>query len=128
VDSGRFGSWEKLSREYPQSGPPGISYFRGVREDGYQVNCLLYRDEEGRLIGFLNHFPSDIPLLEERGHGNVMVHPDHRREGIGRKLMLEFLRRGWEGNAQGYRTTPEGAALIRELYEELRPYHQPPET
>src|ERR1700722_12827312 len=54
-------SWESQAPQYPASGPPGISYFRGEVSDTLFVNCLLYRDENGELVGILNHYPTDMP-------------------------------------------------------------------
>jgi uncharacterized protein YndB with AHSA1/START domain len=91
-------SWEKQAAQYPRTGPPGISYFRSelLDESGKVllfVNCLLYRDETGELIGILNHYPTDIPPYEREGNENVWVRPDHRRQGIGTALVTEaFLR------------------------------------
>lgn len=126
IESDRMGQWENVAAEYPKFGPEGISYYRGVRADGYQVNCLLYRDGDGHLLGVLAHFPETIPNLERAGHGNMWVHPDHRREGVARELVLEFVRRGWHGEYKDFRVTPEGAALLREVYDELHKYRREP--
>jgi GNAT superfamily N-acetyltransferase len=118
--------WVRVAAEYPKIGPAGISYFRGVRKDGHQVNCLLYREEDGELTGVLTHHPTTIPNLERRGQGNLWVHPEHRRQGIARKLLLELVRRDWPTDHEQVRTTPEGAALLVGLIDELRP--DPPDV
>lgn len=82
-------SWESQAVQYPADGPPGISYFRGQLSDELHVDCLLYRDKNGELIGILNHYPSDIPPHERAGDENIWVHPGHRRQGVGSALLLE---------------------------------------
>ena len=88
-------SWGSQAAQYPRTGPPGISYFRGRVTDDYFVDCLLYRDENGELVGILNHYPEDFPPYERKGNQNIWVRPDRRRQGIGIQLGLESLRR-WE--------------------------------
>jgi len=88
-------SWESQAAQYSKTGPPGISYFRGHVTADYYVDCLLYRDEDGELVGILNHYPADYPPYEREGSGNIWVHPDRRRQGIGTELVLESMRR-WE--------------------------------
>lgn len=88
-------SWESQASQYPRTGAPGISYFRGEVTAGFHVDCLLYRDDDGELIGILNHYPTDFPPYERRGNVNIWVRPDRRRQGIGTQLSLESVRR-WE--------------------------------
>jgi uncharacterized protein YndB with AHSA1/START domain len=82
-------TWESQAAQYPPSGPPGISYVRGNVSDEVFVDCLLYRDETGELVGILNHYPVDLPPLEREGDQNIWVRPDRRRQGIGSALMTE---------------------------------------
>ena len=107
-------SWEHQAKQYAKEGPPGISYFKGVlpRFEGKHIDCLLFRDENGELLGILNHYPFHFAESEAPGDFNVWVHPDYWRQGIGKKLLDEGYRRynlNW--NQQTY--TPAGAALVR---------------
>jgi len=88
-------TWESQAAQYPRSGPPGISYFRGEVSDSYHVDCLLYRTENGELVGILNHYPADFPPYESEGNMNIWVHPAHRRKGIGTDLFEQAFMR-WE--------------------------------
>lgn len=124
IDATQMGSWENMAKEYPAFGPPGISYYRGMRPDGFQVNCLLYRGGDGQLIGILAHFPQTIPNLERAGRVNLWVSPEHRLEGIARQLVFEFVRRAWPFDYEDMRTTPEGAVAIRQIVEELSKYRR----
>jgi len=88
-------SWESQAAQYPRTGPPGISYFRAQVMPDYHVDCLLYRDENGELVGIFNHYPADFPPYEKEGNANIWVRPDRRRKGIANELYLEALTR-WE--------------------------------
>jgi GNAT superfamily N-acetyltransferase len=84
-------SWESQLAQYSRTGPPGISYFSGRVTDEIFVDCLLYRDEAGEIVGILNHYPTDLPPHERQGGRNIWVHPGRRRQGIGTALLLEAL-------------------------------------
>lgn len=120
IDPAFLFSWDSQFCQYPGTGPPGIAYFRGDIEPGVWVDCLLYRDPAGRLIGILNHYPMRIefgPLsenVEEPGNVNTWVHPDYQGLGVGRALH----RAAWERWAIDYtrqRYTPAGLAFVRRL-------------
>lgn len=98
--------------QYPQSGPDGISYFRGEINDQWYVDCLLYR-KDGELVGVLNHYPMDMGP-ERKGNVLVLVHPEHRREGIGRALWEEAKKR-WNVVASGQDQTPMGRDFLRSV-------------
>jgi uncharacterized protein YndB with AHSA1/START domain/GNAT superfamily N-acetyltransferase len=99
-------TWESQVGQYPLTGPPGISYFRGEVSDTLFVNCLLYRDETGELVGILNHYPTDMPPYQHEGSQNVWVHPDRRRQGIGSDLITEASLR-WPSEFMRGESTPE---------------------
>ena len=82
-------TWDSQAAQYPPTGPPGISYFCGGLSDNLFVDCLLYRDETGELVGILNQYPVDIPPFQRDGDKNIWVHPGRRRQGIGTALLLE---------------------------------------
>jgi uncharacterized protein YndB with AHSA1/START domain len=106
-------TWESQAAQYPPSGPPGISYFRGDLSEGLFVDCLLYRDETGELVGILNHYPTDFPPHEREGDENVWVRPDRRRQGVGSALITEaFLRWPPNQNAGDLKLTESGVQLL----------------
>ncbi len=113
-------SWESQAAQYPQTGPPGISYFRGQVTASYFVDCLLYRDEHGELIGIANHYPSDLPPYEREGNVNVWVHPQRRRQGIGTELALECVRRWQPHEPQETRYTGAGLKWVTAMSKKYR--------
>lgn len=123
-------SFESQARQYPKVGPPGLDYFAGeveiarlqhpsgayvpIRET---VDCLLYRNSRGAVIGILNHYPVDMPPYEQAGNVNIYVHPRRRRRGVGSTLLREARRRwGFDATQQSY--TEAGLALIRHVLEQ----------
>jgi len=100
--------------QYPQYGMPGISYFKGVISAKVWVNCLLFRDEHGILLGVLNHYPM-TSVWEEAGNVNVFIDPAHKRKGIGTALVAECIARWGQINTAQQRFTPEGAAWAERL-------------
>lgn len=89
-----FFSWESQASQYPLDGPPGvISYFAGDVGAAEPVDCLLWRDGGGVLVGILNHYPIDYPPLERAGNFLVFVREDQRLQGIGSALLDEARRR-----------------------------------
>ena|SRR5579872_1312459 len=111
VPADRLPTWESQAAQYPPTGPPGISYFRGQVTADYHVDCLLYRDENGELIGILNRYPADFPPYEREGSVNMWVRPDRRRQGIGRSLGLEAMSR-WEPHPERLKYTEAGARWV----------------
>jgi hypothetical protein len=115
VPADRMYTWESQVAQYPLTGPPGISYFRGNVTDETYVDCLLYRDETGELVGILNHYPSDFPPYERQGARNIWVHPGRRRHGIGTALWLEGLIRFGTGPDGDPKMTDVGLQFIKGL-------------
>jgi GNAT superfamily N-acetyltransferase len=114
-------TWESQAAQYPPSGPPGISYFCGKLSDELIVDCLLYRDETGELVGILNHYPADFPPYEREGDENIWVHPDRRRQGIGSALLLEArFRWGRRPDVDEPKLTESGVQFVRALEEKYR--------
>ncbi|GAB3952471.1 hypothetical protein GCM10029976_090730 [Kribbella albertanoniae] len=103
-------SWQGQAQQYPRTGDPGISYFRGDVPGhglGY-VDCLLYRNADGELVGILNHFPADMPPYEDKGNVTLLVRPDHQRQGIGSRLWAEAVER-YGVKFEGQSFTEDGA-------------------
>jgi len=104
--------WDQQVGQYPRKGPPGLSYFRGEMggPDDWYVDCLLWRDKKGKLLGVVNHYPVDMPPHELKGNINVMVDPAHQGEGIGKTLLKAAIKR-WDVNLDQQNWTPKGDRL-----------------
>lgn len=104
--------WDQQVSQYPRKGPPGLSYFRGEMggPDDWYVDCLLWRDKKGKLLGAVNHYPVDMPPHELKGNINVMVDPAHQGEGIGKTLLKAAVKR-WDVNLDQQNWTPKGDRL-----------------
>jgi uncharacterized protein YndB with AHSA1/START domain/ribosomal protein S18 acetylase RimI-like enzyme len=117
VPDERMFSWHSQAAQYAPTGPPGFSYVRGQVTDELFVDCLLYRDETGGLVGILNRYPTDFPPLEREGDQNIWVHPDHRRQGIGSALVSEAFSRwgrwGPVGDTGDLKLTQSGVQLVQ---------------
>lgn len=107
-------SFASQAWQYAQFGVPGVSYYRGWLDVRTYVNCLLFRDEHGLLIGVLNHYPIGRPL-EKAGNVNIFIHPAHKRQGIGTALVTECIKRWGPINFDQQRYTPEGSAFVQSL-------------
>lgn len=104
--------WASQAEQYPRTGPAGISYFAGEVGDGFPpVDCLLYRGDEGTLLGILNHYSVDYPPWEKAGNVNLWVYPYAFHRGIGTALLDEAMRR-WEIDLDQQRYTHAGAAFV----------------
>lgn len=96
--------------QYP-AGARGISYFRGDVNQECWVDCLLYRDAGGAVVGVFNYFSVDIPPYEQKGNFNILVASDWRRNGIATALLNEAVKR-WNISFVQQRCTPDGAAFL----------------
>jgi GNAT superfamily N-acetyltransferase len=104
----RMLGWETQVDQYPPKGAPGLSYFPGVTPLG-TIDCLLWRNEAGELVGIFNHYPFRTPEGQEPGTFNVWVKPGWQRRGIASRLANEALRR-WTIDLARQKYTAEGAA------------------
>jgi hypothetical protein len=109
-------SWNSQACQYPAEGPAGVSYFRGNVSEVLWVDCLLYRNEAGQLLGILNHYPLDWPPFEKAGNINIWVCPEHLQQGIGTALLTEAFRR-WPINLLQQRYTVAGLQFVRRFVE-----------
>ena len=100
--------WDSQARWYPERGEPGLSYFPGTTPLGV-IDCLLWRNEAGELVGILNHYPFRTPEGQEPGTFNIWVRPGWQRRGIATRLADEALRR-WPVDLTRQAYTAEGAA------------------
>jgi len=105
-------SWESQAVQYPPKGKAGIDYFKGVVDSRVYVDCLLYRNEEGDLIGILNHYPMDVPPFEIKGNFGIWIKPENQRQGIATKLLQEALNRYDDITIEQQKYTPEGLKFI----------------
>jgi GNAT superfamily N-acetyltransferase len=103
--------WANQVKQYPQNGPEGISYFKGEVRDKW-VDCLLYRNKAGKLIGVLNHYPFSFPPYESKGNINVMVDPKEQKKGIGKKLMAEAIKRWKDIDLYKQKWTSSGKHML----------------
>jgi RimJ/RimL family protein N-acetyltransferase len=87
-------SWEYQKKPFPLTGIPGINYFKGVlgADDDRWVNCLLRYNDNGELIGILNHYPFDFSEDDKKGDFTVLVKPDMRGKGIAKELIEEGMK------------------------------------
>jgi GNAT superfamily N-acetyltransferase len=107
--------WGHEACQYAHYGTPGIhlethAFMQSV------VDCLLYRDEAGLLIGILNHYNENNPY-EGPGAMNVWVKPENQRQGIA----TELLRRAnelWTLSNEHLKYTPDGDAWIESLVQQ----------
>lgn len=111
--------FETQRRQYPETGTPGLSYFRGEFPDRPRewVDCLLWRDDNGRLVGILNHYPVDMEL-EKKGNINIFIDPKAKRQGIASALVAEAIKR-YKVDLRKQRYSTEGAAFINEFVRRL---------
>lgn len=99
--------------QYATLGPAGFSHERHTltgRGPHAIVDCLLWRDADGALGGILNHYPNDIPPLQQAGSFLVLVDPTRLRQGIGTRLLAEADRR-WHLDLDAQEYTQAGLAL-----------------
>lgn len=110
-------SWESQAEQYPEKGEPGIEHTT-VRCGISVVDCLLYRDESGCLVGILNHYNEFNPW-EKPGSCNVWVHPDHQRRGVASALLRDAYHR-WPLKNEDQEWSREGHAWITGLIDKGR--------
>ncbi len=123
---GPVASWESQAEQHDYRGQPGIHLERrhlGTPGAGdfIQLDCLLYRDKRGLLVGILNHHAHDgNNPLDREGSISMWVKPGHQRQGIGTALLLDAMQR-WRIDLARQRYTTEGLWFVNGL---LRRQHE----
>lgn len=126
--------WESQVNQYPKVGKPGIDLFIGeisvgrVQFDGEDVldarcnyvECLLYRNNKGHVIGILNYYRWGVEGFEEPGNVNVWVHPRRHRRGIGTALLTEAEKRFGPINFHQQTYSTAGRALVTKYIQSTR--------
>ena len=122
-------SWASQEAQYAKYGPAGINFEQHMVScttgeevfdilpilagpDITVIDCLLHRDEHGRLDGILNHYDGKNPL-EDQHALNVWVRPDSRRQGIASLLVQEAKRRWPQVTLEQQRYTPDGVRWLQ---------------
>jgi GNAT superfamily N-acetyltransferase len=106
-------AFAREARLYPPHGEPGITYFEDRVGGIFTVDCLLYRDTAGELVGLFEHYPLGLPPFEREKAIALHVRPDHQRQGVATRLLEEALRRwpldldhqAWRGAGRLFYTT-----------------------
>jgi GNAT superfamily N-acetyltransferase len=116
--------WDDNNFSLPEIGDPGIQCMRRRGWVGAQfdltatVDCLIYRDTAGLLVGYLLRFPKAIRdkngLVGSAGEITLAVKPDHRRQGIGTALLKEAASR-WDTNWANQSYSASGLELIKSV-------------
>lgn len=113
-------TWESQAVQYPATGEPGITvetYALGTGEHASKVDCLLYRDDDGQLIGILNRYYENNPH-QAPDTGNLWVKPDCHHNGVATALLRKAAElypekaQGWVDNQT---FTHAGVAWIESL-------------
>ena len=113
VASRQILEWSTQQWQYPPIGRPGLSYFPGVTPLG-TIDCLLWRNEAGELIGILNHYPFRTAEGQEPGSINIWVHPEWQRRGVATRLIEEADRR-WQLDFNAQSLTPAGVRWLHHV-------------
>lgn len=114
-------SWESQVVQYPLDGEPGIEYSEGDVDQEYTVDCLLWRDDFGRVRGILNYYAHDFKPWERAGNLNIFVDPTYRRSGVATELLEEASRREYSVNIGRLHYTRAGKALARKFLGVMTP-------
>lgn len=109
--------WDSQVIQYPELGEPDtIELFLGDESENFPglppINCLLWRDHDGRIRGILNHYPVDYPPWEKAGNVNVFVQPGWKKRGIGTALVDKAIELFGELNFHQQTYSPEGMQFL----------------
>lgn len=105
-------TFSSQSPQFPETGEPGLSYFAGVMDQyDVPVDCILYRNERGRLVGIGYHYPIDYAGMEQAGNIFVLTHPKYVRKGVAGKVLAE-LDKQYHVNFAQQKYSRQGLALV----------------
>lgn len=107
--------WDRTTKKLEELGTSGLETISTKKS----THTITYRDEEGVLLGVLWFYPKGNLPAKNPGEVEVVVHPDHRRHGIGMLLIKEAIRL-WDIQAKKQRYNPASAALTESWLEEYR--------
>jgi GNAT superfamily N-acetyltransferase len=116
-------SFEEMAPHHAVHGRPGLGQER-LTWWVWVIDCLLYRDDKGALVGILYHYvkpeaPDEREWAPYPGCVDVWVKPNCQRRGIGAKLLLEAVLR-FGVNLSKQRYTPAGWRMAKRVDEILR--------
>jgi GNAT superfamily N-acetyltransferase len=95
---------------------PGIVHWTVPKNEApVRIECLLFFDEDVQLRGILNYYPEGSAFGDEPHDTLTLVHPAHRRKGIGTALLKEATCRWPQIDLTKQSYTDEGWALAQTL-------------
>lgn len=113
-------TWESQVVQYSRIGLPGrISHYSGrVASHDVPVDCLVWRDEMGKVRGILNYYSVDFPPWEQAGNVNVWVDPAWQRRGIGLALVKRCVEMYGPLKVEQQNYSRTGVRLLKKLLRE----------
>jgi GNAT superfamily N-acetyltransferase len=127
--------WDRMFyndvRRFTPEGKNGIDNMTGLVMDmdgvpfdiPVLVNTFLF-EENNKILGILYHYPQTIispksgRLVDKKGSVTILVHPEHRRSGIGLALLTHCLKqKHLKINTADQLFTKEGAGLWKKALE-----------
>lgn len=104
--------------DYPYT-ESGISYLKTCIDDG----IALVAKDEGRIVGFLTGgIEATMPFKTYRQHGhihNLFILKEHRGQGIGVRLIRQFIQECQENDVHRIVTDSDDIAALRRFYTSL---------
>lgn len=128
--------FDSQAKQFHKKGKPGPGY-ETHEVAGFPVECWLYRNTKGHLVGILYHYPEGGPTvpiqrlnmdgevelvvepIESPGNVNIFVRPDRQRRGIGTRLVEKYERKRGPIDWSKQRLTPQGVEFARKMNRRL---------
>lgn len=110
--------WDSQVWQYDELGEPGVTVqSEEITLWGQKtvVDSVLYRGEDGKLLGILNHF-NENNIWQKPGSCNLWIKPGHQRQGIASALLREAWHR-WHLRYEDQDWTAAGDAWLKGLVE-----------